>query len=288
MLKIFQPSESFSLGLEDRFNEKMVKALNGSGVPCVAKRLWPDFWARHLFFSHVPYGHHIFRRIIAPLSCHAHLSAIRPDDVVWVNGPSLPIFDTSCRFERGVIRRGASYVFWVEDDWFSDPYMKQTACARMELADLTVAVTPGLRDRILELYPNKLVIVLEEPIDVDRLDPGQAPIDPDRPSVIWSGRPRAFDKLLKLDNMLGRIYRDIPFRLRIITGSKKPDFPLSIPWEWLPYSREKEAERAAGAVAGLAPLTRTTYDSCKGNYKVKTYMALGVPPSHHLLATIII
>jgi glycosyltransferase involved in cell wall biosynthesis len=169
-------------------------------------------------------------------------------------------------------------VFWVEDDWFSDPYMKQTACTRMELADLTVAVTPGLRDRILELYPNKLVIVLEEPIDVDRLDPGQAPIDPDRPSVIWSGRPRAFDKLLKLDNMLVRIYRDIPFRLRIITGSKKPDFPLSIPWEWLPYSREKEAERAAGAVAGLAPLTRTTYDSCKGNYKVKTYMALGVPP----------
>jgi len=278
MLKIFQPPESFSFGLEDRFNGKMVKSLNDCGVHCTAKRLWPDFWARHLFFADLPYLYLLFRHVVAPLSCWTHLSEIEADDVVWINGPSLPIFDADCWFERQVIRRGASYVFWIEDDWFSEPKKRPSAEVRMQLAHLVVTVTPILRDRISRLYPDKSVILLEEPIDVERLTPTEAPKDQPKPLILVGGRPWSLKKLLMLDGVLKRVYQDLPFTLRVITGIKKPELALTIPWEWLPYDRWKEAEYAAGAIAGLAPLEDTLFNSCKGNYKVKTYMALGVPP----------
>jgi glycosyltransferase involved in cell wall biosynthesis len=278
MLKIFQPPESFSLGLEDRFNTKMVQTLNDSGVRCIAKRLWPDFLARHLFFSNLPSAYRVYLSFVAPFYCRRHLSTICSDDVVWINGPSLPITDTRCKFEKEVIQRGASYIFWLEDDYFSDPVLKPTAEARMELAHLTVAVTPNLKDRVVELYPDKSIIVLEEPIDAERLRPKETPQGGQQPLIIWGGRPWALKTLLMLNGVLERVYRDVPFTLRIITGSKKPKIDLSIPWEWVAYDSHKEAEYAAGAFAGLAPLEDTNFNSCKGNYKVKTYMALGIPP----------
>jgi glycosyltransferase involved in cell wall biosynthesis len=235
MLKIFQPPESFSFGLEDRFNTKMVQALNDNGVRCVTKRLWPDFLARHLFFSNLPYACRLYLSFVAPFYCRMHLSTIYADDVVWINGPSLPITDIECWFEKQIIQCGVSYIFWLEDDYFSDPMLRPTAEVRMELARK-------------------------------------------QPLIVWGGRPWALKTLLMLNGVLERVYRDVPFTLRIITGSKKPKIDLSIPWEWMAYDRQKEAEYAAGAVAGLAPLEDTNFNSCKGNYKVKTYMALGVPP----------
>jgi glycosyltransferase involved in cell wall biosynthesis len=278
MLRIFKAPEAFSFGLEDRFNGEMVRCLNRNGITCVVKDLWSDFFARYLFFSALPYACRIYLSFVAPFNCRMHLSTICADDVIWINGPSLPITDTECWFEKKVIQRGASYIFWLEDDYFSDPMLKPIAEARMELAHLVVAVTPTLRDRISQLYPDRPVILLEEPIDVERVSPRKAPQDRQQPLVIGGGRPWALKKLTMLNGALERVYRDIPFTLRIITGSKKPDIPLSIPWEWIPYNRWKEAEYASGAVAGLAPLEDTVYNKCKGNYKVKTYMALGVPP----------
>jgi glycosyltransferase involved in cell wall biosynthesis len=98
------------------------------------------------------------------------------------------------------------------------------------------------------------------------------------PLVLAGGRPWSLQKLSLIEHPLERVYKDIPFRLRVVTGSERPQLKLPIPWEWVPYDRQKEAEHAAGAVAGLAPLEDTLLNSCKGNYKVKTYMALGVPP----------
>ncbi len=278
MLKIFQAPLSLAFGLWDRFNSKMVAAMNAAGIPCTASTLWPDFWTRHLFFSGLPYLYPLFRSVVAPASCRLHLTSVQSNDVVWVNGASLPIIDTECWFERQAIKRGASYVFWLEDDWFSDPKLRPTADARMVLADLTVAVTPSLRDRILQLYPGRRVVLLEEPIDVERLAPERPERESQKGVVLWTGRPWALQGLVSLNGVLERVYRDTPFTLRIVVGGKRPNVSLSIPWEWLPYSRSREAAYAAGALAGLAPLDDTVFNRCKGNYKVKTYMALGVPP----------
>jgi glycosyltransferase involved in cell wall biosynthesis len=278
MLRIFKSPQAFSFGLEDRFNEKMARSLNQSGVPCVVKDLWSDFWARNLFFSRIPLGYRLFREWLAPLDCWLHLQEIRSDDIVWINGPSLPIFDTECRFEKKIIRKGARYVLGMEDDWFSDPNMKATAEARVPLADLVIAVTPILCNRIADRYPGKPILLLEEPIDVERLSPPAAFNEPDRPRILWNGRPWNLSMLRSLDGILAKIYRDHPFVLRITTGRGKPDFHPSIPWEWFPFNRAKEAESALGVVAGLAPLDDTPYNRAKGNYKVKTYMAMGIPP----------
>jgi glycosyltransferase involved in cell wall biosynthesis len=277
MLKIFKAPASFSFGLEDRFNGKMQLHLNESGLPCIVEDMWSDFWARRLFFSRFPYSYRVYLSFIAPFYCWMHLQKISRKDVVWINGPSLPIVDTECWFEKQIIKRGASYIFWLEDDYFSDPQLKSTAESRMEIADLIIAVTPTLRDRVSKLYPNKKVILLEEPIDVERLTPTEGPRDRRKPIVLGGGRPWTIKRLTTLNDVLEKVHRDFPFTLRIITGSKKPEISLSIPWEWLPYESSKEAEYAAGAVAGLAPLENTMFTSCKGNYKVKTYMALGVP-----------
>jgi glycosyltransferase involved in cell wall biosynthesis len=290
MLRIYKGPEAFSFGLEDRFSRKMEISLNQCGIPCLVKDIWSNFWSRNLFFAKVPYGYRLFRQVVAPFNCWIHLSEIKPNDVVWASGPSSPIFDTACWFERNVIEKGAAYVFWIEDDWFSDPLLKPSAEARMKLADLTVAVTPSLRDRIKELYPDKGVIMLEEPIDVERLTPVKVGEETKEPIVLWNGRPWALKKLPMLNGILERVYRKIPFTLRIVTGNKRPEISLTIPWEWKPYDRIREAEYAAGAIAGLAPLEDTLFNRCKGNYKVKTYMALGVPPlassigyNHHLI-----
>lgn len=278
MLKIFKSPKAFSFGLEDRFNAKMEGCLNRNGVRCKVKDLWSDFWARHLFFSSIPYGPRLYIRLAAPLYCRMNLSAINGDDIIWINGPSLPIVDTDCRFEKRVIQLGASYIFWLEDDYFSEPQLRATAETRIKLAHLIVTVTPNLRDRILQMFPHAPVITLEEPIDVERLKPKEPPENQIKPLVLWSGRLRNINKLLLLNGVLHKVYQDMPFTLRIISGRQKPEIAIKIPWEWVPYDSMMEAEYAAGAVAGLAPLEDSVYNACKGNYKVKTYMALGVPP----------
>lgn len=278
MLKIFKSPVAFSFGLEDRFNAKMEECLNKNGIRCMVKDLWSDFWARHLFFSHFSYGPDVYFNLVAPLYCRMHLSAINADDVVWINGSSLPVTDEGCWFERQVIRRGASYIFWLEDDYFSDLKLKTTAEARIRLAHLVVTVTPVLRDKISQMFPDIPVIALEEPIDTERLKPKELPKNQIKPLVFWCGRPWNLNKLLMLNDILQKVYHDIQFTLRIITGVQKPEIALPIPWHWVPYDPMREAEYAVGAVAALAPLEDTPYNACKGNYKVKTYMALGVPP----------
>ncbi len=278
MLRIYKSPAAFAFGLEDRFSAEMQRCLTRSGVPCVVKDLWSNLLARHLFFSKVPRGYKVYRRWVAPFYCWRHLREVQPDDVVWINWTSLPVLDTACRFERQVLQKGASYLFWLEDDWFSDPELKASADARMGLAHAVVAVTPSLGERIAGLYPRARVLVLEEPIDVERLAPVAKAEDGARPVVLCGGRPWALGKLPVLNGVLERVYKDIPFTLRVVSGRARPQISFSIPWEWLPYDASTEAAYAAGAVAGLAPLPNTVFNTCKGNYKVKTYMAMGVPP----------
>ena len=278
MLRIFKAPESFSFGLEDRFSAKMRHALTSCGVPCAIADIWPDFWARNLYFTRLPYADRPFRHLIAPMACRKHLSNIEPEDVVWLAGTSLPIPDTECWFEKKVLERGASYVFWLEDDWFSNESTRTSAEVRVALADLIVAVTPTLTERISGLFPTKRVLLLEEAIDVERLAPRTSVRQSSQPVVLWTGRPWNLKKLLALNTVLASVYKDIPFTLRVVTGRSRPEVKFSVPWEWLPYDPSREAEYAAGAVAGIAPLENSVYETCKGNYKVKTYMALGVPP----------
>jgi glycosyltransferase involved in cell wall biosynthesis len=134
-----------------------------------------------------------------------------------------------------------------------------------------------LRDRVLEFFPSARVLVLEEPIDIERVKPLPSRQTAARPFIVWSGHFNSQPELLTALQVLDRVHGRFPFTLRIL--SRKPqDAPsFAFPVEWIPYDGAREAEMLSGAVAGIAPLEDTQYARCKGGYKVKTYFAAGIP-----------
>ncbi len=287
MLRIYKYPEHFSRGLEDRFSDKIERSLNSCGIPCQVRTLWPDSLTHLILNVRSSYSDRFFFSVLAPMFSRLHLRTIRPADIVWIAGPSMPN-DTLCTMEKAIKRKGASYVFWLEDDYFSVDILGPVAMPRMKLADLVVAVTPNLENRIRTLFPNSRVITLEEPIDTDRLQPRSIPADRQRPLVVWGGRVWNLKKLLPLNSVLQRVYREFPFDLRIITDTRKPELTLSIPWEWRPYDRSKEAEYNAGAACrarsargcDLQPMQgKLQNQNLHGDGSAATDFACGIQPS---------
>ena len=275
MLLIFDPPKNH-LSVEDRFGSKTLCLLMEHGVSVRRFDLWPGFFYRRLLLSCLPGRRTLFHHGPARLGCWLNLRQVKKGDAVWVNGPSLPLHDTQCRFERAAKAKGAAYIFWLEDDLFSDDYYHDSAVARALLADLVICVTPALCDRVREYCPGRNVLLLEEPIDTERVQ-GVRKI-PGARVVVWNGRPNNLHTLQELAPVLKRVYEKMPFEFRLIVGRRRPLLDLSIPWTWQSYDRLQESELCAGAVAAVAPLADTPYNQCKGNYKVKNYLALGIPP----------
>lgn len=203
---------------------------------------------------------------------------IQPDDIVWMYDISRYNSLSSCEFEKGIKIRGAKYVFHLHDDWFSVRGWDQAAVDRVSLADLAGGLTKGLVSRIEQYSCGANPILLRGPIDVERLAPLQNTVPGSRPKVVWTGNPANLKEIPGAMDVLARVYARQPFNFLVISGSVRPNLDLAIPWQWLPYDGAKESERLTGACAGLAPLENTPYAKCKDVYKVKTYMACGVPP----------
>ena len=249
--------------------------LTAAGVQCEGHDLWPESAARWLWHSKIPGRRRLFDAVIARYGLWRLSSVVAENDWLWISGASRPL-DSGCAFEKGLRRAGKKYIFHLLDDWFSVDSLRELALARLPLADLVVVPTPPLQRRVLEFAPQARVLCLEEPIDIDRLAPSQ-PAGGREPLLVWCGNPSNLKEVPNCAQALERVYREIPFRLRIITGQSRPAISLPIPWEWHPYESNSEAALLAGASAGLAPLLDTPYARCKGSYKVKTYLAAGLP-----------
>lgn len=276
MLRILRPCHSLRTA-HDTLSGATERWLRKSGVACCVEDLWPERWAGRMRRSRLPFRRRLFRWGPARQAVAAHLRRIEPGDVVWVSGPAIPdgVEPTFCRRLR---ERGASYVFHMLDDWFSVPYLRPIAEARIPLAELVVVPTAGIRDQISRHYPSARVEVLEEPVDIERLRPSEESSDPSLPRLVWCGGVNNQKDLAMLGWIVEKLKTHAPFRLRVIAGRRRPELSLPVPWEWRPYDYAREREDLAGAVAGLAPLQKSPYADCKGTYKVKTYMACGVPP----------
>ena len=184
----------------------------------------------------------------------------------------------SIRFEQCIKARGACYIFQLHDDWFSVPGWREAALERARLANVVGGLTPGLVKSIKKNCPFTSPALLRGPIDVDRLCPAQETKLLEQPKVVWTGNPANLKEIPNVRTLLSEVYSQKAFNFTVISGSERPLLDLPIPWSWLPYDSVKEAERISGACAGLAPLEDTPYGRCKDVYKVKTYMACGVPP----------
>ena len=274
-LLIFRPP-GLMRSAPDVINRKTIAGLRGAGLPCSEHELWPQWWAQRIWASSLPGKQRLFEYGPALVSLGWHRRKIRGAGAVWINGTASPL-NVNCWFERAVLKAGKPYIFHLQDDWFSVPALRARAEPRVRLASLTVVPTEPLRDRILALFPQAKVLVLEEPIDIGRVRPLAPAADDGVPFFVWSGHTASLGDLQKFAGIFGRIHAKFPFKIRIVCGESRPAIDAAFPWEWLPYDPAAESEVLAGAAAGLAPLDDTAYARCKGGYKVKTYVAAGIP-----------
>jgi len=180
--------------------------------------------------------------------------------------------------EKHIVRSGAKYILQFHDDWLAVPGYDRAAEARIDLASLVGGVTRPLLASIASRTPETPTVLLRAPIDVLRLQALDPPEPSSIPKVIWTGNPKNLKEIPNAREMLGRVFAKHPFDFVVISGCRKPALDLTIPWRWFPYDSERESERISGSCAGLAPLEDTAYARCKDVFKVKTYMACGVPP----------
>jgi glycosyltransferase involved in cell wall biosynthesis len=118
------------------------------------------------------------------------------------------------------------------------------------------------------------VALMEESIDYDAF-PFVEHSSEYPPYILWSGPPAKLFEVELMDKVLQKLEANYKFKLRIVTGKDKPNLKLKTDWEWIPFVGTSYKEQFLGASIGFAWYERNPYSECKGNYKIKTYLAAG-------------
>jgi glycosyltransferase involved in cell wall biosynthesis len=245
------------------------------GMPAVAKDLWPDALTSIMNSGRIPFGRRIFARFVAPHYARRVLTCIPPQGIAWILGPTVPMRSAPNQ-ELSLKTRGSRYIFHVMDDWFSLTHYREMSLRRSRLADLVVVPTEALMRKVRLEVPSANVLRLEEPIDIDRVYPASISQVPSPPRLIWVGNPQNLRFIGTVAEALHTLSKSHDFILRVISA-RPPEMEFPFRTEWLEYSYRSESALLAGAIAGLSPLEDTPYNHAKGIYKVKTYMAAGIP-----------
>jgi glycosyltransferase involved in cell wall biosynthesis len=202
---------------------------------------------------------------------------MNPGDVAWIQAFCVPMATVPV-FEQKLKNHSVSYIFHLMDDLFDIDFLKQGAINRCKLADLVGVPTPQLAQRVWEVVPSANVEVFEEPIDIARLDTGTETSYVGTPVVLWCGNPYNLQAIQELLDILRKIRKQIPFTLRVICGEQPPrHFFDGLDIEWKKFEHATEGQLIAGSWFGIAPMADSPYNRCKGAYKVKTYLAAGLP-----------
>ena len=261
----------------DSFGPKSAQALVKQGIAVSFSNLWPAsvYW---LFNSgRLPFGRTIFRNYFASPLAVASLRKAKAGDLAWIQSFCSP-YSLFPLAEAHIKSRGLRYLFQVMDDWFDFDYLREGTIRRCHLADLIGVPTQNLRDRVLEFAPQAKVGVFEEPIDLERLKRSSGSGLAEKPVILWCGNPFNLEHAEMLLGVLRQVHRVTPFVLRMICGQKPPQcFFEGLTTEWLPFCHENEASLIAGSWLGIAPMPDSGHNRCKGAYKVKTYLASGLP-----------
>ncbi len=276
---VFLALPPFLKSASDVIGPATVSELQRHKVSAHLHYLGSNWWAKRLRPTETRLGYWIYKFIVNPISLRLLSGVIRKDDIFWMYSVSALWSLSSSHFEESCLHKGAKFVFHLHDDWLSVSGHREAAIKRLQMADLVGAVTKGIQESVLSLDPGQSVFLLRAPIDIHRLSPPKSVLTKNNlPRVIWTGNPSNLKEIPGAMDVLANVYAKVRFDFQIISGSVKPELSLPIPWSWLPYDADKEAERISGAAAGLAPLEDNQYARCKDVFKVKTYMACGVPP----------
>ena len=178
-------------------------------------------------------------------------------------------------FHRAVKKRGAKLVCIIQDAWpiVKNSELHMRGCdVRAREADLIGAVTPNLVTLLKRFYPDSKIALMEEAFDVNSLAPD---FGRNEPIVSWSARPYYLRQVLEMQPVLESVFRKVPFRIRIASGKHPPKIQTDIPIDWIPFGGHVSAQHFSGATIAFSLYKNDEYSLCKGNYKVKTYLAAG-------------
>jgi glycosyltransferase involved in cell wall biosynthesis len=175
--------------------------------------------------------------------------------------------------ERYLRRRHPAIIFNFDDAVYERgiPYVPD----RIALTD---AVWVGRQDlaQFARQYTDN-VYVIGSAVDCNHFRPEQARGQSELLELVWTGTEFSHPYLKLLRTPLERFGAVCPFRLTIVSGVGFSFGSSAINDRWVPYSVAAEREAMAHADVALMPLHDGAYERAKENYKVKIYLACGLP-----------
>lgn len=276
-LTLFRAPSRYRSG-DDAFSQPFADAMAAYFSPVSLSDITPQ-WHDDLLdsfpLSLLPLRHGFYERTVRFRMVRDAVGRLAPHGVVCVRD-ELWRGDKTAAFEREIAKR-STYIYNYFDNWFAVPHLAPRAKARCELAGAIVVPTGRLQEICEESYPRKPVFAIEEPVDCSRFDASAAK-KADTPTLVWAGSPFSQAELFQMRDILAAVHRVRPFDLVVVSGYRKPDLSLPIPWRWIPFSPANEQEFVPRAWAGFCRLGTDAYASAKGCYKTKVYMAAGTVP----------
>jgi len=263
---------------DDAFSQRFADALSHHFSDVTLRDIWPDWhhsWLHTLPIRLLPFRRALYSRTLLHRACRKTVRSLAPDGTVCIRGELWP-GDRTAAFEREIARTHR-YIYNLIDNWFAIPQLATNAGVRCEIAHAVIVPTERLRDICADLFPQQRVICIEEPVDAYRFN-ASAGIKADTPTLVWAGNPYGHGELEAIRDILTEVYSTLPFKLYVLSGYRKPQVRLDIPWEWIPFSPANEQRIIPQAWAGFCFLRDDDYSSCKGCYKMKTYMTAGTVP----------
>jgi glycosyltransferase involved in cell wall biosynthesis len=261
----------------DSFGPKTASCISQVGIPTDFNLIWPQNIYRLFNSGCLPFGRRFFRNVVAPFYANRLLSRIQAGDVAWIQSFCVPTAELP-EVEATLKGSSVSYIFHLMDNWFDVDWLRQGTIRRCLLANLVGVPTPQLAQRVREVVPEAKVEVFEEPIDLDRLEDKEKKHFTGEPVVLWCGNPYNLRAIQNSLGVLRRVRKHSPFVLRVVCGEKpSPEFSYGLDVEWKQFDHHSEGRLLAGSWFGLAPMENSAYNQCKGAYKVKTYLAAGLP-----------
>lgn len=274
----FIPPDAFKSG-NDIINEIFLKEANNSGLKVVITTLWPNWLAKRYYTSILPrkVEFRLFKVILYRMIMDYHAKRINCGDIAWI-WPNAAITDNTGYLENKIVERGGKVIFHFMDDWFSIK-LGSKIINRSKFVSYYVVPTEELRTRVKSFLPLSKVKVLEEPIDVARINIIEKTYNV-LPNIVWTGSAHNFRKIhSRIEKIIDSVNISLPVNFVLISGSEAPrDFNPEFSWEWHPYNYELENSHLSRCDIGLSIFeSESIYEKCKGNYKIKTYLAAGIP-----------
>ncbi|MFW6116165.1 MAG: glycosyltransferase family 4 protein [bacterium] len=214
-----------------------------------------------------------YRYAVVPLARGTQFYQAQRYDVVVVQRSVWYTGSPAC-FERLVRHHSRRLVYSYDDALYV--HWPTTTQHRIELADAVLTGNEKLAEYARRF--NSSVHVIESGVDTDGYYPEKPSYRLRNPPIIgWVGNPSNLRHLRLLEIPLKRLSLEADFRLRVVSSRPYEPAVSGLPIEFVPWALEREIENLMEFDIGVMPLHDSEYARGKEGYKLKQYMACGLP-----------